>query len=91
MFKSLDRQPKITTLEDFLIYDFAFIIHIEFFSALWNYVRNLVSSNYAWQVGWSLRGEQEIAWKPLTQNCINILVLASALRMGVLIEVNKFT
>ena len=36
-----------------------------------------------------LRGEQEIAWKPLAKNGINILVSASALRMGVLIEVNK--
>ena len=36
-----------------------------------------------------LGGEQEIAWKPLTQNGINTLVLASALRIGVLIEVNK--
>ena len=44
----------ITTLEDFLIYDFAFIIHIEFCSALWNCVRNVVSSNYVRQVGWSL-------------------------------------
>ena len=33
--------------------------------------------------------EQEIAWKPLTLNGINILVLASALRMGVLKKVDK--
>ena len=32
---------------------FAFSIHIEFCSALWNYVRNVVSSNYVRQVDWS--------------------------------------
>ena len=31
---------------------FAFNIHIEFCLALWNYVRNFVSSNYVKQVGW---------------------------------------
>ena len=32
----------------------AFMIDIEFCSALWNYVRNVVSSNYVRRVGWSL-------------------------------------
>ena len=33
---------------------FAFIIHIEFCSALWDYVGNVVSSNYVKQVGWRI-------------------------------------
>ena len=33
---------------------FAFIIHIEFCSALWNRVQNVASSNCVRQVGWSL-------------------------------------
>ena len=33
---------------------FACIIPIEFCSALWNYVRYVVSSNYIRQVGWTL-------------------------------------
>ena len=33
---------------------FALIIHTEFCSALWNYVHNVVFSNYVQQMGWSL-------------------------------------
>ena len=69
MFRSLDRQPKfsvclITTLVGFLIYDFfALILHTEFCSALWNYVHNVVFSNYVQQMAGASQDEtHEQSW-----------------------------
>ena len=50
---------------------------------------SLIPTTFSLLLFSALCGEQEIAWKPLTLNDINILVLASALRMGVLKEVDK--